>query len=250
VEFELFDQPRRLPGHCPVCEPKRLAAEAEAERIKDTQKRQEPYHKHFAYRDQRYAETSLDTFEQRDGFGLSLRMARRFAEQLPTPSPAGLLIHGTKGNGKTSLVYALAVKAEALGMTVAWIDGQSWLRAIGSLKDADDREEQIRLACRADMLVIDDLGADKMTMPRAGWLLTIIDAFYRKKKPMALTTNFTPDKLVKALTPEKESREDADPVEGERIVDRLAEAAVFVPNTAPSYRIELSARRLQEVQDL
>lgn len=249
VEFELLPgQIRRVPGHCSVCEPKRLAAEAEEERQTEIKKRQEPYRKHFPFRDKRYVDANLDTAEDWPGTKLAMQYARRFALNLPKPDPIGLLIYGPKGNGKTHMVAGIAHQAEVAGLTVAWINGKEWLRSIGSM-EAGEREEQIRLACRADLLIIDDLGADRMTGPRAGWLFTVVDAFYRKNKPTAFTTNYNPGELPGRLTPEKRDGEDSDCLDGERIMDRIAEMCVrFIPNEAPSYRMEMARRKALEAE--
>lgn len=212
--------------------------------MEEARKRQEPYRKAFRFDDQRYAEVSLANFTARTGTEEALTFAKRFAESLPDPKPIGLLIHGPKGNGKTHMAVSVAHHAESLGLTVAWINGKEWLRSIGAM-EAEPREELIRLACRANLLIIDDLGADKMTGPRAGWLFTVVDAFYRKNKPMMITTNYSPGELVARLTPEKQGGEDPDLLDGERIMDRISEmCAPFVENDASSYRMEIAKRRL------
>lgn len=249
VEFALLPgQVRRLPGHCPVCEPKRLAEAEEAKRKAEMATRQEPFRKAFPFQDKRYIGATLDNYTVRLGTEAALEHAQRFAEHLPHPNPSGLLVYGPKGNGKTHLAVGIARQAETVGMTVAWINGKEWLRNIGAM-DAESREALIILAGRADLLIIDDLGADRMTGPRAGWLFTVVDTFYRKDKPVMMTTNYNPGELPVRLTPDKRDGEDPDTLDGERIMDRIAEmCAGFVPNEASSYRMEQAVRRAQALK--
>ena len=80
----------------------------------------------------------------------------------------------------------------------------------------------MRALTRADLLVLDDAGAEKWTEWTEPTLYTIIDERYSYCKPLIITTNSTLDELEKKI--------------GDRAMDRVLEMCEIVENTGESYR--------------
>lgn len=184
---------------------------------------------------------TLDNFTVRPGSETALQQARHFAEALPSPKPPGLIIWGTQGNGKSHLGAAIARAAREKGLAVAWLDLPEWLPAVGGM-EIPEREDLLRTASRADLLVMDELAGGNLTAARVGYILHMIRHRYKHRLPLVITTNLSLGELEVALS----RRDEESPVQsqdGERIVDRLVELCQIVENRAPSYRQERAVRR-------
>lgn len=249
VEFTVAGRQMAILPACDVCV-ERDNAEQEARKMREERERRfRDYNAAFPVADVGPGAEAADlsTFVVRPGTEKALGIVRRYLAQLPKPDPAALVLWGPPGNGKSHMVGAIARRARADLLGVAWVHAPTWLRKLGTLENYI-REDQIRMASKADLLVMDDLGAGKLTPSRAEWLLSVIDARYVKRLPIVITTNLSPDQLTGALTPIRPDGLQEDFTEGARVVDRLAELALFVQNEGSSYRQEMAARRIQAMQ--
>lgn len=245
IEIDVPGGKRLVPGRCTPCTITAMEAEEARKREAALTKRLDLYRRAFRQDLGLLAGATLENYTVRPGAEQSLRMARKYAGELPNPEWKGLVFHGPPGNGKSHLAVAIMKQAQAHRLAVAWVHVPTWLRNLGTMESID-REELIRLASTADMLVMDELGGGKMTASRAEWLLSILDAVYRLRRLFVATSNLKPGALVEALTPRVEDGSRPDFSDGERIVDRLMEVGVFVENQATSYRAEIARGRLHE----
>ena len=245
ITWEAFGKTLYAPRLCPECVPKREAEEAARREREEQEKQCGLYRGAFPAELARNMVRTLDEFIPRAGAEKAMRRVREFVNGLPTPPHKGLLLHGQTGNGKSNLAILTTLAARAKLLTVAHIPGYDWFRSLGSL-EPDERERRIDMACKADLVVLDDLGVRRPTPAQSEWLLSVVDAVYRRNTLLVATTNHKPDDLADALTPPPQSRDDVEFIAGERIVDRLTEMAVFVGNEATSFRKELARRRRQE----
>jgi len=75
------------------------------------------------------------------------------------------------------------------------------LNHLGRLKRSyseETQEEEWRILdelCKVPLLVIDDLGKEKVSEWVEQTLYQVVDSRYREEKPLIVTTNFNPDKL-------------------------------------------------------
>ena len=101
-----------------------------------------------------------DNFSPREAAGLALQVARDLVNTLPD-ADAGLFIHGQPGLGKTWLAGALARSAAEKGVDIAYIHAvplfsMYHMERLGRNVDMSYIES-------AQLLIVDDLGAEPMT---------------------------------------------------------------------------------------
>lgn len=151
----------------------------------------------------------------------------------------GLYLAGQVGTGKTHAAW-MAVSAWCLVTGVRPRDAsrtEDWLgserlsptvvfaRMTDLLDDMRPGEESVRRVrdCqRADLLVIDDLGAEKPTEWTQERLYSVVDHRYANRLPLIATGNLPPAKLVEQT--------------GGRVASRLAEMCAVVPMTGADRR--------------
>lgn len=239
VEVFILGRLRKYRGSCEPCELRRQAEERALSEELARRRRVSRYARAFPPSEMglRLLGAFLDGFEARPGCEAALSATRQLIGGLPAPEPSGLLLWGRAGNGKSHLGAAAANAAREMGLAVAWVHVPTWLVRLGSGLEPEDREQELQLAARADVLVLDELGGVNTTTARAAWLLYVVDYRYRMGRPVVVTVNVDPDALVDALSAGGEASE------GERLVDRLCEMCAVVQVTAPSYRQQRAARR-------
>lgn len=140
----------------------------------------------------------------------------------------GLLLAGPVGVGKTHLAVSIVNahlrqnRSAVFALVPALIDD---LRAA---QRTDKELELRRLLERAALLVLDDLGKERLTPFAAEQLFKIIDARLAAKRQTIVTTNIAdPDKLAERLGSDH----------GRAIVSRLAELCEWVALTGDDRRL-------------
>jgi DNA replication protein DnaC len=142
------------------------------------------------------AEMTRWTFENDDGANDRIsRICRNYAENFETmlAEGKGLLLFGAVGTGKT---FGAACIANALidkGYPCLVTNFARLVNSIGGMFEG--RQDYIDSLDRFDLLVIDDLAAERDTEYMGEIVQNIIDARYRAKKPLIVTTNLTADEL-------------------------------------------------------
>lgn len=123
----------------------------------------------------------------------------------------GLLFHGDAGGGKTFWASALANALIDHGNSAMITTIPRLLTAIGQDYEAGKVRilEQVE---RVRFLVLDDLGTERQTSYAAEKMFEIIDARYRSRRPLIVTTNLT---LEEIANPQN--------MEYKRVFDRIAE---------------------------
>jgi DNA replication protein DnaC len=131
----------------------------------------------------------------------------------------GLYLHGDVGRGKTGLAVGLA-RELAEGAVEAWVvNWRDWLaRLRDSYSDASRRPEPLE---PVEVLVLDDLGAERPTDHARQELATVVERRYGARLATVATSNMRPTQLARALGHD-------DPVVGQRIVSRLTDDATIV----------------------
>lgn len=133
------------------------------------------------------------TFDADDGkFGAEqMRKARAYANRFAETGGKldyGLLFFGRPDSGKTFLSCCIANAALDAGHSVI-------MRSMPQLLvQRDDAMLDRLLAC--DLLVLDDLGAERSTSFGQEYVYAVVDGRYSARKPMVVSTNLTREELA------------------------------------------------------
>jgi len=122
---------------------------------------------------------------------------------IPTPTQQALMtlewvgraenlaICGPSGTGKTHFCEALGAAVIEKGMRVAWFTLESLTATIGRAKVDASVQRVVARICRADFIVIDDIGMLPSGQEATEAFYRVIDAAYEKRS-VALTSNLHP----------------------------------------------------------
>jgi DNA replication protein DnaC len=229
----------------PVCRCEVEAWEREQDEMQERYRKAEVERK-FAISSlgERFENCRFETFAPRPGSEKALQLAREYAERFELYGGESLLIWGDPGNGKSHLAAAVCHKLKERGKIPVFQTMTELLERIRATfgRQAKEHEREIMTALQdCDLLVLDDLGAEKVSDWTLDVLFRIIDGRYRAKKPTLFTTNFSPTELLKRFMPDKSSTEHE--IAARRIHDRILEVSVIVENKATSYRLEVAQNR-------
>jgi DNA replication protein DnaC len=197
----------------------------------------------------RYEHCTLDSYET--GFRSadpSMRqahlMARRFVEAYPVETDGrGLLITGSIGVGKTHLAVGLLLAlVEEKGAQALFYDYRELLKQIQHSYNAQVNSTELdvlRPVFEAEVLVLDELGAQKPTDWVWDTVALILNTRYNDKRTTIITTNY-PDLAPAGSSgsaAQRATREETlgDRI-GERMRSRLAEMCVRVEMTGADFR--------------
>jgi DNA replication protein DnaC len=171
----------------------------------------------------------------------ALAYCRRFGDEAARADGLGLLFWGPAGTGKTHLAVAtLAELAANHGVRGRFCTFPALLDEITHSYDKASMTSEsgaLGSVLAADVLVLDDLGARKMTDWAADTLFTIVNGRYMARRPTIITTAFEDVDRETALDAHAFRRHEylIERV-GQRLRSRLLEMCVFVPTQAPSER--------------
>jgi DNA replication protein DnaC len=146
-----------------------------------------------------------------DAVGPVRAFVRNLDDSLATGE--GLWIMGDVGTGKTTLAMVVSTEALRRGYSVAIYSLPRLLAEIRDTYDSAAGErsyaELFRQLAEADLLHLDDLGAEKQTEWVLEQLYCLINERYEEQRSVIVTTNLTPPELEEQI--------------GQRAVSRLVE---------------------------
>lgn len=138
-------------------------------------------------------ETGVDAYAR---MGQIVSYCEAYAEDFGLSSPS-LILYGNTGLGKTHLSLAIANKAIEKGFNVVYGSAHNLLSEIekehfGRLKTDDSPEDNV---LNADLLILDDLGAEFSTSFTVSMVYNIINTRILKGLPTIISTNLWYDEI-------------------------------------------------------
>ena len=186
------------------------------------------------------AEMRKWTFDNDDGGNTNLMsIAHKYVANFDAmrANGTGLLLYGSVGCGKS---FAAACIANALIDNGTPCMMTNFTRIINRLQESfAGRQKYIDNLSRFDLLVIDDMAAERNTEYVWEQVMTIIDARYRSGLPIIVTTNLTIGEL-------------ADPadIRRQRVYSRLKEMCVPIEVTGADRRTRKMERNIMSAKSL
>lgn len=144
-----------------------------------------------------------------------------------------LLLVGNVGLGKTYLASAVGNAVLETGKTVVYLTFGEFLDLI-RLHKFDDQEAYmagIQRLYDADLIILDDLGAEKVTEFAAQELFSLINARMNRRRPMVVSSNLEPESFEETY--------------GDRIASRLLNGFEVCRLVGEDVRRVLRNRRMQ-----
>lgn len=111
----------------------------------------------------------------------------RVTQYVPTQNGKGLVITGLSGAGKTTAMWALARELERREYGCTFLTAVELQR---QLSEAARDIKSIKHLTHCRVLLIDDLGKEKLTASVAALLWELIDSRYANRRPMVITTRY------------------------------------------------------------
>lgn len=194
----------------------------------------------------RYEECSLASFEAfNPSLASSVEKCLRYSQGYPylgsTDEGLGLLFTGDNGVGKTHL--AVAVLRELVttkGVRSRFWDFHELIREIKNSYNPETRTTELQVlepVVETDLVLIDDLGAWKMTDWMNDTLFYLLNSRYIAKRPTIITTNYQDVDRETALAADPMRRREF-LVEriGQRLRSRLMEMCLVIRVEGTDYR--------------
>lgn len=196
----------------------------------------------------RYSNCGFPDFDLRSESGQknqslwnAFRIVQSYCDAYPQVEGKGLLLTGNNGVGKTHLIVALLKGLIEKGADGLFLDYQELLKRIQTSYDPAARTAEhriIRPVLDAEILVIDDLGANRPTEWVEDTVHYILNNRYNEKKPTLLTANLSEQRMTGAEGNRKTHETFQDRV-GMRVSSRLHEMCRIVEIHAEDYRKRL-----------
>jgi DNA replication protein DnaC len=143
-----------------------------------------------------FANKTLHNFETyNNSLTLALIQSKRFVEEFPLVE-SGLLYVGRPGVGKTHLALAVLRETIAKGFSGLFYDFRDLLKEIQDSYNPNTHTSELRILApvfQADILVLDELGANKPTEWVQETITHIIAKRYNDRKITIFTSNYLDD---------------------------------------------------------
>ena len=169
-----------------------------------------------------------------------VQMEMKYREDLATlrfiENCENIIICGTPGVGKTHLAVGIGTEAAKQRYSVYCISFHDLIAQLRKAKYENRLERRIKWICRYKLLIVDELGYEKMDADTANLFFNLIAKRYEKSSTI-ITTNLTFSKWPEVF---------GDPVLTNALLDRLLHHSSVLNINGPSYRLK---DQLQFIED-
>lgn len=231
------ERPLKVTAQCD-CEKQ---AEEEAKKAAEAKERMAKLQqlRKLSLMDEKYRDVTFDKLTTNQYNEKNLKKCRRYADLFDKmmENNQGLLLWGDVGTGKSWAAASIANELMNRGIPVIMT---SFVSIISDLME--HKTEESALIARlnaADLVIFDDLGAERDSNYALERVYNIVDSRTRKEKPMIFTTNL----LISDMKSEEDRRY-------RRIYDRIFETCYPMQFTGPSWRRKSASRRFYEMEEL
>jgi len=232
IIVDILGTMRTLRGTCKCVETRRVQEEVKRQNTERMWKIERLFS--LAQLGPRFQEATFDSWITRQGTEQGFKAAKELANEWDFNGRTGdsLMLIGPVGTGKSHLAASIVNALIPQGVAAIFQPVPELFQRLNATYSRESRETEAQLLGAmqdADLLVLDDVGAEKPSAANETRLYQIVDARYRAKKPMVLTSNLDVNQLRAQI--------------GERTIDRLIEVCQIVQLEATSYRRIVAAQR-------
>lgn len=177
------------------------------------------------------------TFDNADMSTKVMKLSKSYADAFikKGTAPVGLFFHGTVGTGKTFASACISNALTKANMTVMVLSIGLYINKI-QREWAEAENDILKHVKECDLLIIDDLGVEKVSEFVKDKVFMLIDTRYRTEKPVIVTTNLVLTNAELTTAEELKALLSIESRFGSRISDRLAEMCQDYTVTGKSWR--------------
>jgi len=147
-----------------------------------------------------------------------------------------IIFCGTPGVGKTNLAVSIGIEAAKKRYCVYFITFQDLISQLKRAYSENRLDQRIKFFCRYKLLIIDELGYQKMDVDSANLFFNLISKRYEKSSTI-ITTNSPFSKWADIFQ---------EPVLTNAVLDRLLHHCSVININGPSYRLKDQLQFLNE----
>jgi DNA replication protein DnaC len=196
---------------CECSEDRLIAARVQAEQEAKQRRTQRLFS--LSQLEGRFSDATFSTWQHSPRTEHAFKAAREYVDRWSERRAAGdgLMFVGDVGTGKTRLAASIVRALVERDAAAVFQSVPSLLTRIrATYGSSGERESQLlEVLMDADLVVLDDIGVEKVNDWVLDRLYVIIDSRYLRRAPIIVTSNLMPDELADRI--------------GQRLVDRLVE---------------------------
>ena len=228
----IFKEPHLVPT---MCRCQREEADRQREEAEQAEKRRrtERLRKQCFPSSGRYAFCTFDADDGRNA--AQSTVCKAFAATFDPKDPEGLVLYGKRGTGKSFHASCIANAVIERGFSCLVTD----IKQVVNLMESsfEKRSGNLERILAPDLLILEDLGAQRSTEYVMEHVYDVIDGRYKAGKPMVITTNFDFRERILNAT--------ADDPWG-RVFDRIVEVGFPVKYDGNSRRREIGIKNRKD----